>query len=189
MMPARIPGGFTLIELLVTISIAVILMTVAVPGFQDFFRNNRLASQSNDLLASLALARSEAIRRGTRVTLCKSADPTAATPACSTSGTWAQGWIVFADIEDGQNGRPGTTGVINTNDQVIRVFSALPSSTLVGDAKVSNWITYLPNGTPRGNGFVSGETTSGTFTLCNAPVSRVIAINPAGRAGATAGAC
>jgi type IV fimbrial biogenesis protein FimT len=189
MTTATIPKGFTLIELLVTIGIVGILLGIAVPSFQDFFRNSRLASQSNDLLASLNLARSEAVRRGVRVTVCKSADPSATTPACSTSGNWSQGWIVFADIEDGQNGRPGATGTIDTNDLVIRVFSSLSVSTLNGDSKVSNWISYLPNGAIRGNGSVSGETSSGTFTLCNAPTSRVITLNPAGRASATPGTC
>lgn len=42
--------GFTLIELLVTLAVAAILLTVAVPNFQMFVVNNRMASQANDII-------------------------------------------------------------------------------------------------------------------------------------------
>lgn len=184
-------SGFTLIELLVTISIAVILATVAIPSFQDFYRNNRLGTQSNDLIASLNLAKSEAIRRGVWVTICKSAAPTATTPTCSTSGDWNQGWIVFADIKDGRNGRPGTWGTIDTDadattidDQVLSVVPAL-NATAVTATNFTNYISYLPNGISRGNGGLP----NGTFTLCNSGKTRVITINTAGRARVSEGTC
>jgi prepilin-type N-terminal cleavage/methylation domain-containing protein len=47
---ARFQLGLTLLELLVTLSIAAILVTLGAPGFQDLIRNNRAATQSNDLL-------------------------------------------------------------------------------------------------------------------------------------------
>ncbi|OYX27849.1 MAG: hypothetical protein B7Z03_12970, partial [Hydrogenophilales bacterium 32-62-9] len=40
--------GFTLIELMVTLSVAAILVSIAVPNFQTFVMNNRMASQAND---------------------------------------------------------------------------------------------------------------------------------------------
>ena len=197
--------GFTLIELMVTLSIAVILATVAIPGFQDFFRNNRLATQSNDFVAAFNLARSEAMRRGVRVTVCKSDNPTATPPACNAAAAWHQGWVVFVDAQDGQNGRPGATGVINAvhtssdtppvvtpADPVVRVF--VPSTTnftLTAGANVANWVTFLPSGLYRGNGgaCAASDHANCTFTLCSAGVSRQIRFSAAGRMTITPGAC
>lgn len=55
--------GFTLIELLVTISVAVILATIAVPGFQGMMATNRLSADHNEILTGLNFARSEAAKR------------------------------------------------------------------------------------------------------------------------------
>ena len=92
-------GGFTLIELLVTISIAVILMTIAIPSFMDFVRNNRLSGQANDLMLAFAYAKSEAVKRSVPVTVCSRQNDT----TCAGSATWDDGWLVFVD-----NNRSGT---------------------------------------------------------------------------------
>ncbi|MDD1608287.1 MAG: prepilin-type N-terminal cleavage/methylation domain-containing protein [Methylococcaceae bacterium] len=42
-------SGFTLLELIVAISIAGILMAMAIPSFSDMIRNNRLTTYLNDL--------------------------------------------------------------------------------------------------------------------------------------------
>ncbi len=86
-------AGFTLIELLVTIAVMVILITIAVPNFLTFIQGNRLTSQANDLVTALNYARSEAIKRGVRVTVCSSNDGA----SCLGSTTWDTGWIVFID--------------------------------------------------------------------------------------------
>ena len=65
--------GFTLVELMVTVVIVAIVLGLAAPSFQDMLRQNRAVSLVNELAASINLARSEAIKRGTRVTVCKSA--------------------------------------------------------------------------------------------------------------------
>src|SRR3569832_1171984 len=92
---AALSRGFTLVELLVTISIATILVTLAVPSFSDFVKINRMITQTNDFVTALNVARSEAIRRGNRITLCKSSDGA----GCVSGGNWEQGWIVFVDAD------------------------------------------------------------------------------------------
>ena len=91
-------------ELMVTLAIAGVLVGLAVPSMREFMRNSRLTSASNDLLHSLSLARTEAIKRQTgRVTVCASADPNAADTALACSYGTMSGWIVFVDANsDGQ---------------------------------------------------------------------------------------
>ena len=97
----RIPSsrGMTLIELLVTLSVLAILLAIGVPAFNQFVVSNRLSAYSSDMLSTLILARSEAIKRNSRVVLCKSADG----ESCTGAGSWNQGWIVFADPNNNAN--------------------------------------------------------------------------------------
>ena len=60
-------SGFTLIELLVTVAVIAIVLTIGVPSFQQVIMTNRMATQANDLLGSMNLARSEAVKRGQRL--------------------------------------------------------------------------------------------------------------------------
>lgn len=88
--------GFTLLELMLVLVIAGILVGVGVPAMGNFFRNARMSAAANDLLAAMYVARTEAIKRRTPVTLCTSVNPNDADPACAASDTLA-GWFVFVD--------------------------------------------------------------------------------------------
>ncbi len=81
--------GFTLMELMVTVAIVAILATLAAPSFVEAINNNRLATQANDLIASLQLARMEAVRRNESVAICRSSDGAA---CAGTTGSWTQ-WL------------------------------------------------------------------------------------------------
>ncbi|HEY9146629.1 MAG TPA: GspH/FimT family pseudopilin [Thiobacillus sp.] len=113
--------GFTLIELLVTLAVAVILLTVAVPNYQMFVMNSRMASQANELVGALSLARSEAVKRGAQVSVCASSD------GSSCTGGWQQGWIV------------------RDASGVIRVQPALTGGSTLAAGAVTT-IIYTPNG-------------------------------------------
>ena len=76
------PSGFTIIELMLTITIAGILLAVALPNYQSLVKNNCLTTKANALVGSLQMARSEAIKVRQSMTV-----------SAVTSG-WKDGWQV-----------------------------------------------------------------------------------------------
>ena len=93
--------GFTLVELLVSLAVFAILLGLAVPSMRDTLVRQQVRAASEALTQAMRLARSEAMRSGQGVTLCRSDDPTAAAPACAAGGSkpydWSTGWILFKD--------------------------------------------------------------------------------------------
>ncbi len=81
-------AGFTLLELIVTIAVASIILGIAVPSFRAMSINNRLATQANDIVGAINLARSEAIKRNRSVSLCRVRDGNDTT--CETSSELVQ---------------------------------------------------------------------------------------------------
>lgn len=75
--------GFTLIELLVVMTVLAIMLGFGVPSFRNFIASQRVKSAAYELSTSMLLARSEAIKRNTPVTI---------TPV--TAGDWTSGWNV-----------------------------------------------------------------------------------------------
>ncbi len=175
----RTGQGFTLIELMVTVSVAAILLAVGVPNFSDMVKNNRMATTANELVGALNLARSEAIKRGVRVTVCKSAGGA----TCTTSGNWEQGWIVFTDLNgDGAFADDGDSTLCESGEEcILRIHDGLPSSlTLRTGSSFDDWVSYLPSGRSKGNGGLSND----TFRLCqgsDTANARAIAVNVTGR--------
>jgi len=137
------PGGqtgFTLLELIITMAIAAILLTIAVPSFQTTIANNRLATQTNSLVTDINIARSEAVKRGTGVILCNSADPNAVAPACIGAGNvWTGGWIVFVDDDN--------SGNFGAGDTLIKVSQAVGGTATILTAGTLNTFIYNGDGT------------------------------------------
>lgn len=165
----RVTKGFTLIELMITLSIAAVVLTLAVPSFAAMMKNRRLTTEINNFSAALSLARSEAVKRRLRVTVCKSSDG----EACVEGGDISQGWIIFIDDK-------ATPGTVDDEELVLKVYSALDSSmnfTGVGSggSNIANFITYAANGT---------TLDSGNVTLCDdrtGAFGRLIRVNTMGR--------
>jgi prepilin-type N-terminal cleavage/methylation domain-containing protein len=66
-------SGFTLLELLAVIMVIGISLAIAVPSYQGMVARNGIATQVNGYLLAINLARSEAMRRGSPVSI-QSAD-------------------------------------------------------------------------------------------------------------------
>lgn len=94
--------GVTLIELLVVIVILAITLTLALPSFNDTIVRNRLASQTNEILASINLARSLAIQSSAQGGVCAANNDQTACGA-----NWANGIIVWVDEDRSGGFSPG----------------------------------------------------------------------------------
>lgn len=80
--------GFSLVELLFTITLSSILLTLTFPVYRDLILKLRLFILTERINSTLYYARSEAIKRQSVITICKSKN------AKSCSGDWKNGWIV-----------------------------------------------------------------------------------------------
>lgn len=125
-------AGFTLIELMIVLVISSILLTMAVPSFSEVMRNNRLTTATNNLVTSFNLARSEAIKRRSNITVCASSDQ-----AGCTGGSWADGWIV----------------INAATNEVIRIFEPMKGNPTVTSAVSS--VAYTQEGFLNGGAPVS----------------------------------
>jgi len=93
-MPLPPPHGFTLIEAMLATATLAILGCLAVPVFSDLLYDSARAASVNTFVHTIFLARSEAMKRGSTVTLCSSSDGTACGPP---GADWSAGWIAFVN--------------------------------------------------------------------------------------------
>lgn len=169
MRPVR-QSGFTLIELMVTIAVLAILLAMGLPSFQHSLRSNRAATATNEILASVSLARSEAIRSTRGGGLCSSNNGT----ACN--GNWGDGWMVWADA----NGN----GAFDGGDTVLRYSRGNSRLAATGPGAV---VAFDARGRRR-------SAADQTFTLRPAecggqPLQRTLTINASGQVRTTKGSC
>lgn len=157
-------SGFTLIELMITLLVVGLLLLVGIPSLKTFMQSNQLVAATNELISALHVARSEAIKLDTRVSICDSSDG----KKCGGTGDWSNGWIVFIDA----NGDLAGTGAVCTADNtdcLLRVHDAFTDNQLTvagvdANAAAISSFTFSSRGLPKA---VNGASQSGTFSICS----------------------
>lgn len=163
--------GVTLIELLVALTMISIVMMLGVPSFQQIMRANRMIAVNNSLTRSLYLSRSHAIKQNVRVTVCKSANGS----ECTETGGWEQGWIAFTDLDNDAEYDGDGEDLVAVHDE------PLSGLVIVGDSRVSNYVSYVPRGSTES---VDGDIQGGEITICSQTgvhLGRGLRIIPTGR--------
>lgn len=176
-------NGFTLIELMLTIVVAAILITVAIPSFQQSIRNNRTTTQANELFTAMSLARMEAITQGESVTVCSSSDQA----SCSGSNDWKTGWILFTDKDaDRTIDDDGDADLCETDeddDCLHRVWGALKGDAVLTGS--TNFVTFSGDGRASAALTITLKASSS----CGKNEKRTISVGSTGRAGVVKSDC
>ena len=178
--------GYTLIELMSMLAVVSILVSVGLPLMNVFFESNRMISNTNDLVAGLNIARSEAIKQQIRITLCQSAD----TASCTGTGQWEDGWIVFQD--------PNGNATVDGGERILRLSAGADGNQVTIRSNdvinlITNSVSFTSRGLPKA---LNGATLSGTFRICDnrgrktnadgtTTVARGVSLSPSGKVRST----
>ena len=172
--------GFTLIELMVTLTVLGVLLSLAAPSFTAIVASNRIATETNELIGTLNLARAEAIRRAQPVTV-----------RSSNSNDYAKGWSVFPDADadgsaasatDAADGLPlRVTNAFTGTTSIVRVTrSAAPAPFTYSTTSASDrmYVTFTSRG-------AINTTASAFFRVCDPRQSsmkgRIVQVNAVGK--------
>lgn len=159
--------GTTLIELMITVSILAIMLAIAAPSFRNYIFDNRIATQSNDFVSAVMLARSEASKRGINVNI--------AAASAVGGNEFGNGWNIWGDTD--------SDSTMDANE-VIRDHDDLRTNTLSTVSAVTT-LTFLPSG------YLSASTPQ-TLRLCDSrtgETGRQIVIAATGRPNVATYAC
>jgi type IV fimbrial biogenesis protein FimT len=159
--------GASLIETIFVLATTAILLGAGVPMLRDLVVGSRVTSGVNMLVADLAFARAESLKRSDDTMICESQDGI----SCTGQPNWSRGWLIFADANDSKQ--------YDTGDTLLRVQRLESGNLFVSfDGSGSQgyrYLTYKP----------SGSAKSGTFYVCdreNGTKSRAVIVFYTGRA-------
>ena len=142
--------GFSLIEALVVIAVLSIFAVLAIPMFSDLTQNNRMRAQISNLVGQFAQARTEAMRRGFRVTMCPGTES-----GCS-GNQWENGLIAFVDTD--------ADGVRDNDEEIILIGAALTGNNTMRSGEFSSYISFRYDGASTA---VDGSANPGSFVVCD----------------------
>ena len=134
--------GFTLYELLVTLLVIGVVLTVGIPNLSDFSRSSRITGIANDLHSSFMVARSEAARAKSNISICASTDADGAA-ACD-GASFDEGWIIFLDLN-------GNVARDSADEHVLRSHAAIDDTIDIITNPAATYFSFAANGLGRGN--------------------------------------
>lgn len=124
------------------------MLGVGTIGMTSLVQDARMTAAANQLMGHLSLARSEAIKRNGRVTLCKSRDGV----VCTDDSAWQEGWLVFAD--DNKNHK------LDVGETILYVQEALSGNMTLHYGETGTY-TYM------GYNSAGEAVRAATFTFCD----------------------
>jgi type IV fimbrial biogenesis protein FimT len=154
---------------MITIALAGILSAVAAPSLSKMIRANRVQTEASALMNDLQFARTEAVKRGSGVTVCPSSDGA----TCLGTNTWQSGWIVFND--------DNSSGTVDTStDKVLRARKTFTSNDTAVASPSKTYVLF------NREGFTSNLGTSTVTFAVHSPdaataATRCVAVNIGGR--------
>ena len=144
--------GATLLELLVAMALLAALLRLSAPVYGSWVAELEQRGAADALVDTLQRARSEAIKRSGRVTVCRTLDR----KSCASAGPWEVGWLTFDDGAGAGQPAPG--------DPLIEAAPLLAGAvSIVGNRPVADYVSYTSYGHPH---TLAGALQIGTFTVC-----------------------
>ncbi len=178
-------AGFMLLELLLVLSLLGAMAVAATPSVRDWLVRDQVEMQAQALLATLTYARSEAIRRAMRITVCRDdghgrCSANHKQRAATELNNWASGYLVLAELPAHLEQRRGM--------QVLRIQAPIEAVTIQG---ASAPLSFTPPAGQVIGGFRSFEIAARTAAAgsCHVRVCRCVRIAAGGRSRIMNGSC
>ena len=152
---------------MVAVAVIAIVAGMGASSFKGTTGRARVTADASALLHAVELARSEALKRQTRVTV--------APPA---GQTWASGWTVFIDSNGNRR--------FDVDEPRLLEHKALAATTTLASDTTPGYVAFGSQGRPIQ---YSGAFLAGTVAFCDARVSKSVVIAKSGRPRVQTGNC
>ncbi len=180
--------GFTWVESIATMAVSATLLGAAAPNLGTFVQNNRIRAATYDFLTTIVAARTDAIKSGEAVILCRTGNPFAGNAELSCNdaepnGTpnqnddWSKGYIVYTKPD--YTGSGGGDYDRATDGEAISIGRPAPGGVTIKSNTAGNrWLTFYADGTLNEGG------SSAVYAICDnrgVEPGRLITVPPVGR--------
>ena len=158
---------------MVVLAIVAILATLAAPSLTRLLQTTTMSSTVNTFLADMRYARSESIRLGGGVVMCRSSNPEAASASCGTGPAtgWESGWIIFQDSNK--------NATKESAEPMLRVQGPITSINTISESGTATTFKFTATG--RLSLSSSTQLQFGSNPPFANDVQRIVCVNPGGR--------